>query len=364
MDGVTAAVVSIEDTPHKWPPLKAELLTYETYPYPHGLRNRLLELCKAGNIRELCVMNFHLGEVFAAAALNAIEKVGIKPSDVGTIGSHGQTVCHLPRLATLQIGEPAVIAERTKITTVSDFRPRDIAAGGEGAPLIPYVDHLLFSSSEISRVVLNIGGIANVTYLPAGAKLEDIKAFDTGPGNMLLDGVVHRLTEGELSYDKDGLLAAKGRVHSGLLAELMRHPFIRKKPPKSTGRELFGDSFIEKIIDIAQKMGLNLEDLLATLTDFTAKSIIKNCRLFLGEFTELIVSGGGAKNRTLMHKLNTQLTGAKVTTSQDYGIPVEAKEALGFAILAYQTLNRRPNNVPAATGAKRAVVLGNITQGR
>ena len=368
MDGVTAALAKIEDIPevqeHARPRLKVRLLTYETYPYPLAVREHLLELCEAGSTRKLCTMNFQLGEIFAAAALKIIEKAGKKPSDIGIIGSHGQTVCHLPRQGTLQIGEPAVIAERTGITTVGDFRPRDIAAGGEGAPLIPYVDYVLFSSPKISRVLLNIGGIANVTYLPAGTGLEEIKAFDTGPGNMLLDGVMQRLTKGELSYDKDGALASKGRVYSDLLAELMRHPFIRKAPPKSTGREEFGNAFLDKILDIAQQKGLSTEDLLATLTAFTVESIVENCRLFLGEFTELIASGGGAKNRALMRGLGERLVGVKVTTTQEYGIPVEAKEALGFAILAYQTLNHRPNNVPAATGAKRAVVLGKITQGR
>jgi len=367
MDGVTAALTEIEDIPemqeHTRPRLKVQLLTYETYPYPLALREHLLQLCEAGSIRELCIMNFHLGEIFAEAALKVIKKAGKKPSDIGVIGSHGQTVCHLPRQGTLQIGEPAVIAECTGITTVGDFRPRDIAAGGEGAPLIPYVDYVLFSNPKISRVLLNIGGIANVTYLPAGTGLEGIKAFDTGPGNMLLDGVVQRLTKGEFSYDKDGALAAKGRVHSDLLTELMRQPFIQKEPPKSTGREEFGNVFLDKIFDIAQKKGLSMEDLLATLTAFTVESIVENCRLFLGEFTELIASGGGAKNCTLMRGLRERLVGIKVTTTQEYGIPVQAKEALGFAILAYQTMNRRSNNVPAATGAKRPVVLGKISQG-
>lgn len=368
MDGVTAALAEIEDIPGAQelmrPRLKVRLLAHETYPYPYALRERLLGLCEGGNVRELCEMNFHLGEVFAAAALKIIEKAGKRPADIGAIGSHGQTVYHLPRQATLQIGEPAVIAERTGITTVGDFRPGDIAAGGEGAPLIPYADYVLFANPKTSRVLLNIGGIANVTYLPAGAGLEGIKAFDTGPGNMLLDGAVQRLTEGALGYDKDGALAARGRVHSDLLTELMRHPFIRKAPPKSTGREEFGEAFLGKILGIAKKKGLSMEDLLATLTAFTVESIVENSRLFLGEFEELIASGGGAKNRTLMRALKERLAGVKVTTTQEYGIPVEAKEALGFAILAYQALKGRPNNVPAATGAKRPVVLGKIIQGR
>ncbi|HIE48035.1 TPA: anhydro-N-acetylmuramic acid kinase, partial [Candidatus Bipolaricaulota bacterium] len=294
-------------------------------------------------------------------------------SDIDLIGSHGQTVCHLPggfkatgsfsQPSTLQIGEINVIAERTGITTVGDFRPADIAAKGEGAPLIPYVDWVLFSSPERSRVLLNIGGIANVTYIPAGAGLDEIMAFDTGPGNMVIDRLVQKLSGGKLAYDVNGDMAARGEIDESLLKELMEHPFINRKPPKSTGREEFGDKFSTEILAKAQKKGLNAESLIATVTAFTIESIVKNCRMFLGKFDELIVSGGGARNLTIMRWLAERLRDVKVTTTQEYGIPVEAKEALGFAVLAYQTLKRRPNNVPAATGARRAVVLGKIAWG-
>jgi len=239
-----------------------------------------------------------------------------------------------------------------------------MAAGGEGAPLIPYVDYVLFASPEKRRVLLNIGGIANVTYLPAGADLGEIKAFDTGPGNMVIDQIVQKLSGGKLAYDVSGAMAAKGEINESLLKELMEHPFIKRKPPKSTGREEFGEPFAIWLLEEARERGLGLEDLVATVTAFTVESIVENCRRFLGPFEELIASGGGARNLTIMRWLAERLPGVKVTTTEEYGIPVQAKEAVGFAVLAYQALKKRPNNVPAATGAKNHVVMGKIAWGR
>lgn len=373
MDGITAALVEIgedEDSER----IKVKLIAYETFPFSDSLRKKLFDLCNSGSVQELCVMNFYLGELFADAALQVIKKAGKQPSEVDFIGSHGQTICHLPsglasagefsRPSTLQIGEIDVIAEITGITTVGDFRPRDMAAGGQGAPLIPYVDYVLFASPDRNRVMLNIGGIANVTYLPAGGDLSTIKAFDTGPGNMIIDTVVQTLSGGEKKYDKDGMMAAAGRINGELLRNLLAHPFIYKFPPKSTGREDFGEPFAMQIINKAQLRGLTPEDLVATVTAFTVESIVENCRRFLGPFEELIVSGGGARNLTIMRWLAERLPGIKVTTTEEYGIPVQAKEAVGFAILAYQTLRGKPNNVPAATGARRHVVMGKISWGR
>lgn len=375
MDGITAALVDICDLPGGDGRIKkVELIAYETVPFSKELRERLTTLSESGSIPELCVMNFYLGELFADAALQVMKKAGKHPHEVDLIGSHGQTVCHLPRgldaagefsrPSTLQIGEIDIIAERTGITTVGDFRPRDMAAGGEGAPLIPYVDYVLFASSEKSRVLLNIGGIANVTYIPAGAGLDEIKAFDTGPGNMVIDRVVQEVSGGEKQFDVDGAMAASGGIDQELLQELMKHPFIHRDPPKSTGREEFGEPFAIWLLEEARKRGLGPEDLVATVTAFTVESIVENCRRFLGPFEELIASGGGARNLTIMRWLAERLPGVKVTTTGEYGIPVQVKEAVGFAILAYQTLKRRPNNVPAATGAKRHVVMGKIAWGR
>lgn len=349
-----------------------KLTELETYPYSPELKRQLIALGESGTTRELCSMNFYLGELFAEAALKVIEKAGRFREEIGLIGSHGQTICHLPQglegfrfsvPSTLQIGEIDVIAERTGITTIGDFRPKDIAAGGEGAPLIPYADYYLFYSLHKHRVILNIGGIANVTYIPARASLNEIIAFDTGPGNMVIDGVLRRLTGDESAYDKNGEIAAKGRVNQRLLQELMHHPFISRCPPKSTGREEFGEGFLAQLMERARSLRLSDEDLVTSVTAFTAGAIAENCQRFLGRIDEVIVSGGGAHNRTLLRMLEERLKGVYVTTTQAYGIPVEAKEAIGFAILAYQAFHHRANNVPSATGAKHPVILGKISWG-
>ncbi len=378
MDGITAALAEIRDRGPAGSGSREEvhvrLVAFETVPFSKELRQRLMALVGSGTVGELCSLNFYLGELFAKAALRVIERAGLSPDDVDLIGSHGQTVCHLPRglealgefsrSSTLQIGEIDVIAERTGITTVGDFRPKDMAAGGEGAPLIPYLDWQLFRSGERHRVLLNLGGIANITYLPAGASLGDVQAFDVGPGNMLIDGAVRALTRRELLYDPEGQLAAQGRVCEGLMQTLLRHPFIRQAPPKTTGREDFGERFLAQVLDEARKRELSLHDILATVTAFTAEAVAINCQTFLGPIDELIVSGGGAHNRTLLRLLSEKLPNVLITTTDAYGIPVEAKEALGFALLAYQALHRRPNNVPRATGAKHPVIMGKISWGR
>lgn len=377
MDGITAALVEIEgeqdeiayESIHR---LRVELIASETVPFFHEVREELLRLSDAGDLRALCNMNFYLGELLARAALDIIHKAGRDRSEIDCIGSHGQTICHFPYglegykfrcPSTLQIGEIDVIAARTGITTVGDFRPKDIAVGGEGAPLIPYADYHLFAHHAIDRVLLNIGGIANVTHIPSGAALDYVIAFDTGPGNMLLDGLMRKISNGKLSYDKDGELAAKGKIHAQLLERLLSHPFVMKEPPKSTGREDFGAHFLDEVMTQGRTYGLTDEDLLATLTAFTVESIAVNCQGFLGKVDEMIVSGGGALNKTVMDGLSERLTGIKVRTTQEYGIPVDAKEAVGFAILAYQTIQHRTNNLPRATGAQRHVVMGKVAWG-
>lgn len=376
MDGITAALVEIKELElEEGVELKliVKLVELETYPYPPKLKRQLLSLGEGGTVRELCCMDVYLGELFAEAALKVMEKAGKSGEEIDLIGSHGQTICHLPRgltgfrfstPSTLQLGELDVIAERTGITTIGDFRPKDLAAGGEGAPLIPYADYHLFYDSERHRVILNIGGIANITYLPAGAEVNEIIAFDTGPGNMIIDGVLRRLTGDVQAYDANGEIAAKGRVNQELLQELMKHPFISRQPPKSTGREEFGEGFLTQLMERARSLRLSDEDLVATVTAFTAEAIAENCQRFLDKIDELIIGGGGAHNRTLLRMLKEKLEGVHVTTTQTYGIPVEAKEALGFAILAYQALHQRANSVPRATGAKHPLVLGKISWGR
>lgn len=349
---------------------KVKLLAYKTYPYPEDLRRMIFKLFggNEANVENLCLANFVLGEFYARKIIEFLREAGVENSEVDLIASHGQTVYHIPQprtvngittRATLQIGEPSVIAERTGITVVADFRPRDIAAGGQGAPLIAYVDYVLFRSQDKNVAVQNIGGIANVTYLPAGCSIEDVLAFDTGPGNMVIDGVVRRLTRGRLNYDVDGNIAARGKVSEELLKWLMSHPYISKKPPKTTGREMFGEAFVDKVMEKARKLGVWGEDLVATVTAFTAESIAYNYEAFLGKVDLVILGGGGAKNKTLLRMLQHRLN-AEIKTHEDFGIPEQAKEPLGMAILANETIMGNPNNVPGATGARNRVIMGKI----
>ena len=294
-------------------------------------------------------------------------------ASIDLVGSHGHTVWHMPegRLfkrrklrSTLQIGEPCVIAERTGITTVADFRPRDIAAGGQGAPLVPYVDYRLFCDEKRSRAMLNIGGIANVTYLPAGAEPEQIVAFDTGPGNMVIDRLAEIVSDGQLNCDLDGELACRGAVNRELLDQFMRHEYFAMKPPKSTGRETFGRDFAKNFHDVCRARELGDTDILATATALTAWSIANAFgRLLGGPVDEVIVSGGGAMNPALMGMLTERLTPAKVLSTAEIGLDPEAKEAMAFAILAVEAAHGRCNNAPSATGAHRAAVLGKIVPG-
>ncbi|MBS3788122.1 MAG: anhydro-N-acetylmuramic acid kinase [Candidatus Bipolaricaulota bacterium] len=359
MDGITAALVDISGEDE----LKVDLLQYKTKPYPDELKNLLMNLTEGGNVESLCRANFKVGEQFAKAAQEIIESSGRNPK---LIGSHGQTVCHLPpaddreETFTLQIGEPDVVAERTGIKTVADFRVRDIAAGGGGAPLIPYVDFKLFQSDCTHRASINLGGIANVTYLPAGGTLDDVIAFDTGPANMILDQLVRDLTGGEKEFDRGGNMASRGMVRDDLLSWLMDHPFIEKPPPKTTGRKHFGKKFSQRVLQKGRELELKDRDLLATVTAFSAESLIYNMDKHLGPIDELIIAGGGTKNDALVGEL-TDRTDQPIKTTGNFGIPAEAKEALGFAILAYETHHGRPSNVPGATGARKLVQLGKIS---
>ena len=364
-DGVDAAIVEFSRG-------KVELLGFRTVPYGAALRRQVFALFDARTacVEDLCHLNFVLGEVFAEALKKAAAGAGIPLESIHLVGSHGQTVCHLPRgrawgrcqvRSTLQIGEPSVIAERTGITTVADFRPRDCAAGGEGAPLVPYADYVLFRHPTRGRAVQNIGGIANITYLPAGGARTDILAFDTGPGNMMIDRIASLASGGKKHMDAGGRLAAKGRVDVPLLASLMNHRFLRRPPPKSTGREEFGYALADRVYDCGRQAGLAPADILATVTALTAESIAEAYRRFLPRMPdEVILCGGGARNRTLRVRLAKTLAPARVTVSDEFGISADAKEAVSFAILARETILGRCGNVPAATGARRPVILGKV----
>jgi len=367
-DGIDAVVANIGQANGK---LRARVLAHVHRPFKPALRQQILRVCLRGSVAEICELNFLLGERFADAALAVLRIASLQPREIAAIGSHGQTIHHLPNAptpSTLQIGEPGVIAERTGIATIADFRVRDIAAGGQGAPLVPFADCALFADALRPRIVQNIGGIGNLTFLPAGAKLEDVIAFDTGPGNMVLDAVVSAMSGGRESYDRNGRWAARGKVSEKLLAEMMSHPFLKKRPPKTTGREEFGESFVKRILNSARRMRLRVEDIVATTTAFTASSIAEAYRRFIlpklsqGQVKKLqvVLGGGGAKNPSLRRMLEERVPHVEFFTHEDFGIANSAKEALAFAILAHETLAGRPGNVPSATGARNAVVLGKI----
>ncbi len=318
-------------------------------------------------------MNFALGEVFAAAAQRLADGQGGMDT-IHLIASHGQTVCHLPEGkspatpagSTLQVGEPAVIAERTGVTVVADFRTADVAAGGQGAPLSSFADYLIFRHPARGRAIQNLGGIGNVTFLPAGCRLDEVIAFDTGPGNMLIDAITSKVTEGRLSCDVNGEVAAQGRVDDALLAWLMKHEFIQRQPPKSAGREEFGAAFAEEFLAKSNEKGLGAEDAIATGTAFTAESVADAYRRFLipkGRIDEVILGGGGVYNQTLRQFIMERLAGISVLTHEDFGIPGHAKEALAFAILGNEAMLGKSGAMPTVTGAARPALLGKIIPG-
>lgn len=410
-DGVDVAIVDIDDR-------RVRVRAFDTFAYTAALRKEILALCRpeTARLEQICHYNHVLGEVFADAVLKLCDQTGIPLRSLDVIGSHGQTIYHLPvrsdavrcslrcshehttnRIgSTLQIGEPSRIAQRTGITTVADFRPRDMAAGGEGAPLVPYADCVLFHDTRLCRTVQNIGGIANLTFLPPSSQggaekgtfyfsrqrssvgrggrgksrmspfpFLDVFAFDTGPGNMVIDGMVRLLTKGQRQYDRGGAMAAKGQVHEGLLKEMLRHPFFRRRPPKSTGREQFGQQYCEWFYDRARRERLLPEDMVATATAFTASSIAAAYRKFLPRLPdEMILCGGGSHNATLVRMLQTRLAGVTIRSTDEFGISVDAKEAVSFALLAYATIRGHANNIPGATGASEPVVMGKIVPGR
>jgi anhydro-N-acetylmuramic acid kinase len=354
LDGIDTAVVEIRGN-------KVTTLGHATVAYPEALRQRILAVsnaqCTTGDISRL---NFELGTQYARAVMNTCRRNRIELTSLELVGCHGQTIYHqgkglVPN--TMQIGEASVIAEMLGLPVVSDFRTRDMAAGGQGAPLVPFVDLLLLASKKIHRVALNIGGIANITILPAGAQADDVKAFDTGPGNMVMDQLVERMSGGKERFDKNGAVGARGRVNRALLDELLKDDYFPAPPPKSAGREQYGSAFVDRLVGT----GLPFPDLLATATVFTAATIASAIQWFGTRATEVIASGGGTHNRLLMSQLSAFLPECRVTTTAEFGIDPDAKEAIAFAVLAHRTWKRQSGNLPSATGARRPVILGKIT---
>jgi anhydro-N-acetylmuramic acid kinase len=355
---VDAALVEIEESS------APKLLCFTTLPIPDEIRTQIFACSETGNAGDICRLNFHLGEVFAEAATVVIRKAGLMSEQVDLIGSHGQTIYHIPPKSeqtgsTLQIAEPSVIANRTGITTVADFRGADMAVGGQGAPLLPILHYRLFSVPDNNVVVINIGGISNVSYLSGSMEESEVMAFDTGPGNMVIDALTKKYFD--RPYDENGDLAATGKTDYTLLEELIRHSFLTKIPPKSTGREEFGASFVEKIARQAKKRKAADRDVLHTVTEFTACSIAQNCELFFpGSLDKVWICGGGAKNKLLMELLAKKFLPVPVKSSAEFGVDPDALEAMGFAYIAYRTIRGLTGNLPYVTGAKEAVVLGKI----
>jgi anhydro-N-acetylmuramic acid kinase len=419
MDGIDAALVRITG-PATQP--RVRLLAFLTIPYPDWLRQRVLAIAggESTTAEEINQLHTLLGAAFGEAALKVCRRGRVNPSRLFAIGSHGQTIhhfgglkltrefraatrklsaklragkrgayeigldpIHIPELmktlekgtpvqpelwsvarpCTLQIAEPALIAERTGAPVVADFRPADMAAGGQGAPLVPMVDYLLLRDAHKGTVALNVGGIANFTVIPAGAKPEQVFGFDTGPGNMIIDGLVRHFTKGQKAYDAGGCWAARGRVLDSLLDEVLRLPFFAQQPPKSAGREQFGQHFIQQFF--LKRRGARPEDLLRTATELTARTIADALERFvLGKIAihRLIISGGGAHNRLLVARLAELPPSLRVHRSDEFGLDVDAKEAIAFAVLADRTMHGLPGNLPAVTGARRSVVLGKMSR--
>jgi anhydro-N-acetylmuramic acid kinase len=367
VDGIDAAIIDVNQHDDA---LVVRLLGYVETPFDESLRRRVHTLfsLEQSHVDLVCEVNVQLGEAFAEAAAHALRQSGVKAEQAELIASHGQTVWHEVApghtRSTLQLGEPSVIAERLGVTTVADFRPRDIAAGGQGAPLASWGDALLFGDETVGRAVQNIGGIGNVTWVPPGAQWEAMLAFDTGPGNALIDHAVWRLSGGMQRFDADGALAVAGRTDGTLLSELLSQPYFSEQPPKSTGRELFGAQFVDPFIDRALSKGLHASDVVATLTSFTAHSIADQYRRFLpGRPDEVVVGGGGSRNPVLMRLLSELLDPAQLRTHEDFGLPSLGREAIYFALMGYEALHGRPNTIPSCTGAVHPVVMGKLVPG-
>lgn len=366
LDGVDVALVKIEnDVEH----MQVELLDFITYPMPQDTKERIRKACKedTSNSEMICSLNFELGSLFSKAVQALKDRHKDINKQIDFIATHGQTIYHIPKASdhlyasTLQIGEPAILAYEHETTVVSNFRVMDMAAHGEGAPLVPYSEYLLYKEAHKTVVLQNIGGIGNVTVIPAQGSLQDVYAFDTGPGNMIIDEICQRFYH--KPYDDGGKIAQKGSVHEGFLQFLQKHPYFDMKPPKSTGREMFGQPFVEEFL--TEWSHLKKEDILRTVTCFSAWSIANSYERFIirkeGVIDRVILGGGGAHNETLKEHLRLYLPSCEVLTQEDVGLSSDAKEAVAFAMMGYATLLKKPSNVMSATGASCPVILGNIT---
>jgi anhydro-N-acetylmuramic acid kinase len=371
-DGINVALVRLTASPGRRSGMPAlHFLAHAEYPYPKPVRRAVLAAMNSTrtSVAELARLNFLLAELYADALLATQRRFHLRAE---LVGCHGQTLYHQGEPArflgrkisvTWQTGEGAVLAARLGVPVVSDFRPADMAAGGKGAPLVPFLDFLLYRDSHLGRIVQNIGGIANFTAIPAGASLDHVLAFDTGPGNMLIDAVTERLFG--KPYDRNGRIAGSGAVLQSVTGDFLRAPFFRRKPPKTAGREEFGREFANEFVRRCGRV--DKRDVVATATALTAGSIADALERFVlrrrGTYRDFIVSGGGASNPTLMAMLANELRplGLQIRSSDEFGLPSEAKEAAAFALLAFQTWNREPSNVPSATGAKRPAILGKIS---
>ena len=374
-DGIDVALARISGAP---PAIGAKFEGHYHVRFPGRVREAILRLANGGptTTAEISQLNFVLGEEFERAAIAACKKWRVGLRQISLIGSHGQTVFHqgvaAPFLgrrvaSTLQIGEPSVIADRTGVMTIGDFRPADMAAGGQGAPLVPFVDYFLYRDARIGRVALNIGGIANLTAIPAAARPGQLIAFDIGPGNMVIDAVVEASTRGRAHYDRDARFAIRGKLLPTLLSTLLKESYLRKRPPKTAGREQFGREYAQKILAWGKRHRAPTEDLIRTATVFTSLSIADALRKFVlprMRVDELIVAGGGARNPLLMAQLAASLPEIEIVPASKFGIPAEAKEAFAFAVLAYEAYHGRANNLPSATGARHPAVMGKLVRGR
>jgi anhydro-N-acetylmuramic acid kinase len=368
-DGIDVALCRI--APARMRP-HIELVRHRAFPYPAPLRKAVLAAMDAQSTSaaELARLNWRLGEAYGDAAQAAAQGYALD-----LVGCHGQTIYHqsIARpyagrsiACTWQLGEPALIAAAVQAPVVSNFRPADMAAGGQGAPLVPLLDATLFAHPRRARVLQNLGGIANLTLVPPGGALDNLLAFDTGPANMVIDALAQQLFG--KSYDRGGRLAAAGTPNEAVLTTLLRDPYYRRRPPKSAGREQYGMAFVERLLSLARRHRLSSHDILATATALTSRSVALACKQFVAPRTgnapvDYIVAGGGARNQTLMRMLGADLApfGFHVQTTDEHGIPSEAKEAVAFALLAWQTWHLLPGNVPAATGAAHPAILGQVT---
>jgi anhydro-N-acetylmuramic acid kinase len=370
LDGIDAVLLRVRGSGSA---TRIVQLAYAEFPFPRGLRSALLKNSdpRTSRVDDITRLNVVVGDLYAQGVVRLARKAGVSLRSIDLIGSHGQTIQHLPRpvrmfgrtvRGTLQIGDPSVVAALTGITTVGDFRIADMAVGGQGAPLVPYFDWLMFRSRRKNRLLLNIGGIANITLLPKNCAPEEVTAFDTGPGNMVVDSLMHEFYG--KPYDQDGRVAATGAVSLELFHAMALHPYLRQRPPKSTGREEFGEEYLQKLLRSAK--GYDREDIVATASQFTAYAVFDGYRRFVGprmQADEIIVSGGGARNRFFLDELQRYFSSSAVRRIEEFGMSGDAKEAICFGVLAHETMAGNAANLPLVTGARKRVVLGKICPG-